>query len=70
MTDGDGDDLMAGPIDFGPPGGDTSAHMADADPALLSRLELIDERPLADRAAAFRQLHDELRAELEASDGV
>lgn len=41
----------------------------DPDEAMLSRLALIDERPLADRAAAFRQLHDELRQQLEATDG-
>ena len=41
----------------------------EPDEALLSRLALIDERPLGDRAAAFRQLHDELRQQLEATDG-
>ena len=40
----------------------------DADEALLSRLSLIGERPIAERAEAFRHLHDELRAELEATD--
>ncbi|WP_439565344.1 hypothetical protein [Microcella sp.] len=39
------------------------------DEALLSRLALIDERPLESRAAAYRQLHDELRQQLEATDG-
>lgn len=43
---------------------------AEVDDALLSRLTLIDGQPLADRAAAFRQLHDELRQQLEASDGA
>jgi hypothetical protein len=41
----------------------------EPDEALLSRLALIDERPLAERTSAFRQLHDELRQQLEASDG-
>ena len=41
----------------------------ESDEALLSRLALIDDRPLADRADVFRQLHDELRRQLEASDG-
>ncbi len=41
----------------------------EPDEALLSRLALIDERPLGERAAAFRQLHDELRLQLEATDG-
>ena len=41
----------------------------DPDEARLSRLALLAERPLGDRAAAFRQLHDELRLQLEATDG-
>lgn len=42
---------------------------ADAEPsALLSRLRLIEDQPLADRAAALAQLHDELRARLESGD--
>jgi len=40
----------------------------EVDEALLSRLSLIDERPLPERADAFRQLHDELRQQLEATD--
>jgi hypothetical protein len=36
--------------------------------ALVSRLNLIDDQPLADRAAAFAQLHDELQATLEGGD--
>ena len=39
------------------------------DDALLSRLALIDERPLPDRAEAYRHLHDELRTQLESADG-
>lgn len=33
--------------------------------ALLSRLRLIEDQPLESRAAAFAQLHDELRIRLE-----
>lgn len=41
----------------------------DVDPsALLSRLNLIEDQPLEDRAAALAQLHDELRARLESGD--
>jgi hypothetical protein len=41
----------------------------DAEPsALLSRLRVIEDQPLADRAAALSQVHDELRARLEAGD--
>lgn len=48
----------------------TDAEFAtEPDEALLSRLALIDERPLAERAMAYRQLHDELRQQLEATDG-
>lgn len=41
---------------------------AEVDEALLSRLALIDERPLGERSEAYRQLHDELRSQLEATD--
>ncbi len=44
------------------------AAAAEVDEALLSRLALIDERDLAERAEAYRQLHDELRTQLEATD--
>lgn len=73
MIDGDGDDLEPGTTTASvasmpvAPLTESSLH-ADADPALLSRLALIDEQPLIDRAAAFRQVHDELRQQLEASD--
>jgi len=43
--------------------------VTEPDEALLSRLVLIDDRPLADRTDAYRQLHDELRQQLEAADG-
>lgn len=36
--------------------------------ALLSRLRVIEDQPLASRAEALAQLHDELRAQLEAGD--
>jgi hypothetical protein len=36
--------------------------------ALLSRLRLIEDQPLDVRAAAFTQVHDELRAALEGGD--
>lgn len=39
------------------------------DEALVSRIELIEERPLAERAAAYGAVHDELRALLEGGDG-
>ncbi|WP_197059444.1 hypothetical protein [Cryobacterium sp. MLB-32] len=35
---------------------------------LGSRLTVIDEQPLEERAAAFLQVHDELQARLEDSD--
>jgi len=35
---------------------------------LVSRLELIQERPLAERANAYRAIHDELSRVLEGGD--
>lgn len=40
----------------------------DENDALLSRLRLIEERPLGERGEAFGQLYEELRAALEAGD--
>lgn len=36
---------------------------------LISRLAVIDDQPLESRAAAFTQIHDELRATLEDTSG-
>ncbi|MCS0499364.1 hypothetical protein [Protaetiibacter mangrovi] len=45
------------------------AATSDAEPsALLSRLRLIEDQPLADRAGALAQVHDELRGRLESGD--
>jgi hypothetical protein len=45
------------------------AAASDAEPsALVSRLRVIEDQPLADRAAALAQLHDELRSRLESGD--
>jgi len=42
---------------------------ADSEPsALVSRLRVIEDQPLADRAEALAQVHDELRARLESGD--
>jgi hypothetical protein len=38
------------------------------DDGLVSRIRVIEDQPLAERAGAFAQLHDELRAALEAGD--
>lgn len=39
-----------------------------ADDALLPRLRVIDGQPLAERADAYVQLHDEMRDRLEGGD--
>jgi len=44
---------------------DAPGTAVDSDDALVSRVRLIEERPLEERAAAFAQLHDELQRELE-----
>lgn len=36
--------------------------------ALVSRIAMIEQQPLGDRAAGFAKLHDELLSELERSD--
>jgi hypothetical protein len=42
---------------------------ADQEPsALMTRLRVIEDQPLETRAEALAQLHDELRAQLEAGD--
>lgn len=72
MTDGDADDLAldaATAAAAAPASATESSGHTEADPALLSRLALIDSQPLGDRAGAFRQVHDELRQQLEATDG-
>jgi hypothetical protein len=38
--------------------------------ALLSRIRVIEDQPLAARAEAFAQLHDELRSTLEGGDSA
>ena len=44
---------------------------ADEEPsALLSRLRVIEDQPLETRAESLAQLHDELRAQLEAGDAA
>lgn len=48
-----------------------SAPTGDEEPsALLSRLRVIEDQPLETRAEALAQLHDELRAQLEAGDAA
>jgi hypothetical protein len=45
----------------------------DDDPradGLLDRVRLVEDQPLADRATAFAQLHDELRTRLESGGGA
>ena len=47
------------------------ASASDEEPsALLSRLRVIEDQPLDTRAEALAQLHDELRAQLEAGDAA
>jgi hypothetical protein len=47
-----------------------AGHERDVAEELVSRLELIEEQPLGERAASFALLHDELRARLEGGDGA
>jgi hypothetical protein len=48
---------------------DDNDRPVDTEPsALMTRLRVIEDQPLIDRAAALAQVHDELKAELEAGD--
>ena len=47
---------------------DMSAPRDDEPSALVTRLRVIEDQPLDTRAAALAQVHDELRAMLEAGD--
>jgi hypothetical protein len=50
---------------------DQSAQTPSDEPsALLSRLRVIEDQPLESRAEALAQVHDELRAQLEAGDAT
>ena len=42
----------------------------DEPSALLSRLRVIEDQPLETRAESLAQVHDELRAQLEAGDAA
>ena len=52
------------------PGEETQEHLGEQvdDDGLVSRLAVIEEQPLEARAAAYAQLHDQLRARLEGGD--
>lgn len=50
------------------PGDHTSR--GDEPSALLSRLRVIEDQPLETRAESLAQVHDELRAQLEAGDAA
>ncbi|MET1019429.1 MAG: hypothetical protein ABWX62_05540 [Microterricola sp.] len=47
---------------------EASGASASADDALLPRLRVIEDQPLAQRADAYVQLHDEMRDRLEGGD--
>lgn len=46
------------------------AEESETDNALLSRLRVIEDQPIATRAEAYAQIHDELREVLEGGDGA
>lgn len=51
-----------------PHAGSSSSDASGDMDALVSRLQVIEDQPLAQRAPAYVQLHDELRAALEGAD--
>ncbi|WP_199245668.1 hypothetical protein [Leifsonia sp. AG29] len=46
---------------------DDASH--DGEDGLVDRLDVIESQPLASRADAYAQLHEELRRALEGDDG-
>jgi hypothetical protein len=48
----------------------TTIDDSDGDSALVSRLRVIEEQPLAQRAQAYAQVHDGLLARLEGGDSL
>ncbi|WP_445442166.1 hypothetical protein [Clavibacter sp. km1a] len=57
-------------VDIGPDPAGAAGDDHDVAEELVSRLELIEGRPLDERAASFALLHDELRTRLEGGDGA
>lgn len=51
-------------------GSDAGTDAGSDNDGLLSRLALIEQQPLEDRAAAFTQLYEQLRAALDAGDAA
>ncbi|MBC9928573.1 MULTISPECIES: hypothetical protein [unclassified Leucobacter] len=47
-----------------------AAPSGPAEDGLLGRIEVIEAQPLAERAAQFDQVYEELLAELQAGDGA
>ncbi len=45
-----------------------AAESVEDESALLSRLRVIEDQPLASRASSFVQIHDRLQATLEGGD--
>lgn len=44
--------------------------VSDGPPELTARLRAVEEQPLAERAEAYVQLHDEMRDRLEGGDAA
>lgn len=51
-----------------PPSTQPRDASTEPEASLLSRVDVIEAQPLAERAAGFEQLHDELLAELQRGD--
>lgn len=47
-----------------------SEDIRETDDALVSQLRLVEDQPLDERARAYVQLHEELRAQLEGGDAA
>ena len=67
ISDGNVERVQQNPADTPQGGNPENVTMAEE---LLSRLGDIGDLPLEDRAAAYAQLHDELRTHLEGGDSA
>lgn len=66
----DENNVYAAPSAEFEPAGEGAATVDDEPSALLTRLRVIEDQPLDTRAQALAQVHDELRAHLEAGDAA
>ena len=66
----EGADAAEAPVAGDPTAARPGGSRDEEPSALLSRLRVIEDQPLETRAESLAQVHDELRAQLEAGDAA